>query len=81
MNYTNQSTTSNNQAGIWLINAGSRYALFDSRTKALLYAYEALIRADTPTSIVRVGQAERLDAYEILEGWRELSLPLPPAAN
>ena len=81
MNQTDQSTISNDQPGIWLVSSGSRFALRDSRAKALLWAYEAALRGDAPTSIVSVGQSERLDAHAILQGWRELDLPLPSLAH
>jgi hypothetical protein len=76
---THQPTPFNDQCGIYLINAGSRGALRDSLTKALLYAYEAALQGNNPTSIVGVGTSERLDAFAILQGWRELGLRLPVA--
>jgi hypothetical protein len=81
MSQTHQSTTFNDQLGVYFINAGSRGALRDSRAKALLYAYEAALHGNTPISIVSVGQSERLDPRTILQGWRELNLPLPPLAE
>jgi hypothetical protein len=80
MNQTHQSTTFNDQRGIYFINAGSRGALRDSLAKALLYAYEAALDGNNPISIVGVGTSERLDPHAILQGWRALNLPLPPLA-
>ena len=74
MSHTHQSATFNDQLGVYLINAGSRGALRDSLAKALLYAYEAALQGNNPTSIVGVGTGERLDAHAILQGWRELGL-------
>jgi hypothetical protein len=78
MNQIHQSTTFNDEVGIYFIKAGNRGAFRDSRAKALLYAYGAVQHGNNPISIVNVGQNERLDAHAILQGWKELDLPLPP---
>jgi hypothetical protein len=73
----NQTQNVIDQPGIWWINYGTCVAIRDRRSQALLCAYEASMRGEAVTSIVRVGQDERLNARAILEGWRELNLPLP----
>jgi hypothetical protein len=79
MSQNNQTITFNDQSGIYFVNAGSRFAIRDTLAKALLYAYESSLNGDSPTSIVGVGTSERLDAYAILQGWKELGLSLPPS--
>ncbi len=76
MGQSHQSTF-NDQLGIYLVNAGGRWDLRDSRAKALLYAYKAALQGNNPISIVEVGTSERLDAYAIRQGWMELGLNLP----
>jgi hypothetical protein len=76
MSQTHQSMTFKDQPGVYLINAGNRIAFRDSRAKALLFAHEAALQGNNPTSIVGVGTSERLDGHAILQGWRELNLDL-----
>jgi hypothetical protein len=76
---THQSATFNDRLGVYFVNVGSRYALRDSRAKALLYAYEAALHGNNPISIVNLGQSERLDPHAILQ--RGENSTFPPLAD
>jgi hypothetical protein len=67
---------SNDQPGIYLIRAGRRLAFRNSLIEALRCAYEAALSGQSPKSIIGIGINEQLDAGDILNGWRELGLPL-----
>jgi hypothetical protein len=74
-----ESNPFNGRLGIYMVFAGKNYALRESRMKALRYANEAMLRGDTPTAIVSIGQDERLDVSAIWQGWKELGVPLSRA--
>ena len=74
-----QSVIVNDQPGIWQVNYGTCFALRDRRSEALRCAYDASMRGEAVISIKAVGQGQSLDANAILQGWRELNLPLPQA--
>lgn len=68
--------------GPWLVlTASGQYALCDSGHAALRAAYERSGQApswhDAPTTLVRVGTADRLGAEQILAECRNLGWPLP----
>jgi len=77
------SAVSVNTSGLWLVCAsfGRQLSLCNSLLSALLKAHElsrkAASRCDEwPSTLVKVGSDERLDAHKIMECWRELGLPL-----
>jgi len=68
------------EPGLWMIWGGPRFAFRQTLRAALLYSYERTMAAaswaEAPAKIVLVGQDRELDSRAIMEGWRDMGLPL-----